>query len=135
MFKTRLQSPHLLSLETKYCYVCHTEKPLSDFSYRKDRHVYRAVCKECCNDKHRLRRTGWSKQDVIKVLKEQDGKCAICGCTLDTEPKTALACDHDHGNGHKRGLLCMRCNTALGLFDDNPNVLHNAVTYLNKFSD
>jgi len=42
--------------------------------------------------------------------------------------------DHCHNNGNVRGLLCMRCNTGLGLFLDNPNFLLNAISYLKENS-
>lgn len=31
-----------------------------------------------------------------------------------------------------RGLLCNRCNTLLGLIDDNPEFMENITNYLNK---
>lgn len=63
----------------------------------------------------------------------QDGRCAIC---REEETATArgrvrsLAVDHDHETGAVRGLLCSRCNTALGLFRDNPALLLEAIAYL-----
>ena len=39
----------------------------------------------------------------------QDGRCAICGASVD------LVQDHDHTTGLIRGDLCGRCNTLEGL--------------------
>ena len=56
----------------------------------------------------------------------QDGKCAICRQVCIK----ALAVDHCHKTGKIRGLLCMRCNTALGMFKDDPALLLKAIEYL-----
>ena len=62
-------------------------------------------------------------------LKEQDGVCAIC----KTPPnKKQLAVDHCHKTNKIRKLLCGNCNTALGLFKDNIDVLNKAISYLKE---
>jgi hypothetical protein len=60
-----------------------------------------------------------------KIFVFQEGKCAICGHTL----KIANT-DHDHKTGEVRGLLCSRCNRALGRFGDSLLLLLAAVVYL-----
>ncbi|MBW1743926.1 MAG: endonuclease VII domain-containing protein [Deltaproteobacteria bacterium] len=65
----------------------------------------------------------------------QGGVCAICG-----DPETnqrngrtiRLSIDHDHETGQVRGLLCVRCNTGLGLFGDNIEVIQKVVDYLSR---
>ena len=56
------------------------------------------------------------------------GACAICGRKCPTGKR--LAVDHDHATGLYRGLLCSNCNTALGLFQDRPDLLRRAAEYL-----
>lgn len=65
------------------------------------------------------------------LLKAQDGICAICGKT-PKENGQRLGVDHDHRTGVVRGLLCSSCNTALGFFRDNPELLAKAITYLRR---
>jgi len=45
---------------------------------------------------------------------EQGGCCKIC---RKPPKKNRLAVDHDHETKIVRGLLCLRCNYALGGFD------------------
>ena len=59
----------------------------------------------------------------------QGDGCAICGGVNDP-PGRRLAIDHDHVTGQVRGLLCYRCNSAIGLFKDDVTVLRRAILYL-----
>jgi hypothetical protein len=45
-----------------------------------------------------------------------------------------LAIDHDHVTGDIRGLLCHACNVALGLLNDDPELLEAAAGYLRTAS-
>jgi hypothetical protein len=42
----------------------------------------------------------------------------------------SLHVDHDHGTGRIRGLLCFRCNNALGDLEDDPALVRAAARYL-----
>jgi hypothetical protein len=53
-----------------------------------------------------------------------DFGCAICGT------KDKLEIDHDHETGKVRGALCHAHNTAIGLFEDNPLLIVQALSYL-----
>jgi Recombination endonuclease VII len=46
----------------------------------------------------------------------------------------ALCVDHDHSTGQVRGLLCKRCNYALGLLEDTKSLVR-AVEYLHRALD
>ena len=71
--------------------------------------------------------------DYNVLLGQQAGKCAICK-NGETEcykgKKRRLAVDHCHKTGQIRGLLCGKCNKALGLLQDNPQFITNALIYL-----
>lgn len=60
-----------------------------------------------------------------RVFDYQGGLCAICRKRL----KKANG-DHDHADGEFRGILCPRCNRALGRFGDSLVLLMAAVAYL-----
>jgi hypothetical protein len=72
---------------------------------------------------------GIEVNDRERILKQQGGKCAICGAPEGTG-RERLHIDHDHDNGRIRGLLCSRCNTGLGYFADNKDRLAAAIDYL-----
>lgn len=75
--------------------------------------------------KHRY---GVSIEQYDEMLVRQSGVCAICEEACDTG--RSLAVDHCHETGRVRGLLCNRCNRALGGFQDNPELLMAARQYL-----
>lgn len=78
----------------------------------------------------RLKRVyGISVEDYDRLLVKQDGRCAICG---DLPGERLLDVDHCHQSGAVRGLLCVRCNTSIGKFDDDPVLLRSALTYLSE---
>lgn len=57
--------------------------------------------------------------------------CNICGAASGGNSRgDRLAVDHDHATGMIRGLLCHRCNTAIGLLRDNRGLLEQAAKYL-----
>lgn len=116
----------------KECRICGKVKPLSEFYFRKDGKAHRSECKECIKAISRLRVTGWSPDDYERAWILQDGKCAICGCKLNSSRFTRAQADHDHKTGKLRGLLCINCNTSLGLMKDSPYRLESAIRYLEE---
>ena len=67
-------------------------------------------------------------EEYDAILEAQDGVCALCECP--PTPGISLHVDHDHGTGAIRGLLCVRCNNALGLFREDPDLLKRAARYV-----
>ena len=67
---------------------------------------------------------GISLADFNLLKEKQNGKCAICG--MDE----ILYVDHCHTTKRVRGLLCQKCNTAIGFFKDNVDNIAKAITYL-----
>lgn len=61
-----------------------------------------------------------------------NGKCAICEEPESKERWRCLAVDHCHNTGKIRQLLCWKCNSGLGLFNDDKQLLTNAIKYLTK---
>lgn len=84
--------------------------------------------------KSRARAHGMTLADYQARVAEQDGKCAICRREETARGSTGrirrLGIDHDHTTGEVRGLLCHACNVALGLLNDDPELLEAAAGYL-----
>ena len=71
-----------------------------------------------------------------KMVAEQNGVCAICGQPENIKGTTinprGLAVDHNHNTGKIRGLLCGRCNRAVGLIKDRWEIAQNMMYYLKR---
>jgi len=131
------------------CTKCGLTKNISEFYKDKQKKSgYRPDCKICSsirktplnraevNLNSTKYRTGISKDIYKSLLLEQDDKCAICSkSTIDNGRN--LAIDHCHKTNFVRGLLCLKCNAAIGYFDDNIDLLYKAINYLsnNKMKD
>lgn len=62
----------------------------------------------------------------------QGGKCGICA-TGEPGGRGRWAVDHCHKTGRVRMLLCQRCNTGIGFFRDDVDLIQRALDYLKKF--
>src|SRR4029079_10467296 len=73
---------------------------------------------------HLKRNYGLTLAAFDELLASQGGGCAICG-----KPDVDHV-DHNHRTGAVRGILCFRCNVALGQFDDDEERVMAAAAYL-----
>lgn len=73
---------------------------------------------------HLKRNYGLTLEQFDALLASQGGGCAICG-----KPGVDHV-DHDHETGRVRGILCFRCNVALGQLDDDEERVLAAAAYL-----
>jgi hypothetical protein len=70
-------------------------------------------------DAHLRAKYGISIEEYEAMLEAQGGVCAVCGkaeSVVKTKAGTVseLAVDHNHATGRVRGLLCNKCNLAVG---------------------
>jgi hypothetical protein len=72
---------------------------------------------------------GLTIADYNKMLGLQNGKCAIC-CISESKGRGGFHVDHCHTTNKVRGLLCHSCNTGLGHFRDDIEILDAAAKYL-----
>jgi hypothetical protein len=104
------------------CPKCGRILPESDFA------PHTRICKICRRDYDWQYRYGISPEQYLELYKAQNGKCKICGCELP-EGKY-LHIDHDKQTGEVRGLLCGKCNAAIGLLKEDKKVMNNAIKYI-----
>lgn len=88
----------------------------------------------------RLKKFGLTVDSYTAMLISQNCVCAICNQAETSRDSRsgllkALAVDHCHNSNANRGLLCDRCNTSIGKFEDRPDLLRNAANYLEKYKN
>jgi hypothetical protein len=73
---------------------------------------------------------GMSVEAFNKMLQDQMGVCAIGGGVEVRGGR--LHVDHSHNTGKVRGLLCHKCNVAIGLLKDSTEVILKAYSYIQE---
>lgn len=139
----------------KTCTHCKEVKPTNEFYVHNGASTKDGLsswCKECTKEDARVRGQrsytslgsrkaslrllyGITLEDYERMYHEQDGKCAAC-----RQPETTmmrgrvlpLAVDHSRVHGNVRGLLCQKCNQALGLLMEDTERISGLLKYANK---
>ena len=125
-FKRWLKGQHSIAQTRSdglgFCVRCNA---WGDFYTHKRGHT---VCRQMQSAINRRSKTGWSEEEYDLALIFQGNRCKICG-RLGTRDRP-LHADHNHSTGSTRSLLCGQCNSALGLLDDNPELIRRCAIYL-----
>jgi len=150
--KGRTASPYPENVgDTRFCPECNDFLPLSEFY--KDGRTSCGLTRKCRT--HHSRRSYKSRQknpqhatksaryeysrarnlakygldeEKFQARLDEQGGCGIC---LRTEPVgNGWQVDHDHKTGRVRGILCSNCNTALGKFQDDPEIMKRAIEWI-----
>lgn len=125
------------STSCRVCSTCKNIFPIDEFA--KSNHKNR--CNKCQINmkkhsallkKYKITLNKWNE-----IVESQGGGCAICG---EIEK---LCVDHDHSccSGNQtcgnciRGIICDKCNRAIGLMKNNPFILKNASKYLYEYEN
>ncbi len=80
---------------------------------------------DCARATARKHKYGITPEQFDAMFTAQGGCCKVCG----DRPKT-LSVDHCHNTLKVRGLLCHKCNSALGLMKHQTTILESAISYL-----
>jgi hypothetical protein len=136
----RLTHDEMVKVGQARCARCQEVKPLEDFNRHPTKTNGRAsYCKLCVSSNSKtwyltkgrerwLRKTyGIGLDEYNALVEKQEGRCAACGRLPEGR---ALDVDHDHTYGRVRGLLCMRCNLAIGHLGDDPDAIVALAMYL-----
>lgn len=65
------------------------------------------------------------------MLERSNFSCEACGAARQGQRDFHI--DHCHKTGKVRGILCSKCNTALGLLDDSIDKIEQLKSYLGRF--
>lgn len=129
----------------KTCTKCGETKDTSQYHKLKlGRDGLNPVCNTCRNLFQRANREkngyraqikymyGLSYVEYLDLIDKQKGVCAGCKKSFYTPLDTlSIPCvDHCHATDKVRGILCKRCNLALGYVQDNIETMENLITYL-----
>lgn len=71
---------------------------------------------------------GLSELDVAQMLIKQNCQCVICSINI----KNGYHIDHCHSTKKVRGLLCQKCNQAIGLLQESETLFLKASQYIEK---
>jgi len=134
-------------LDFKNCIHCKEYKALDDFtilSWNGDGGFIReCICDSCKRkinvkdndsfigkkDGGKYKKYNLTEKEYNYLFSLQEGNCKICK-KHQSKFKKKLSVDHCHKTGTVRGLLCGNCNSALGLFKDDKEVIKQALIYL-----
>lgn len=121
----------------KICNVCHKLKKTTEFAKnqnaKNNRSVRRPSCKDC-----RIKMEGVEipRTDRLRWLKEkpinEPFECPVCRKRTIAGITSKVVLEHDHRTGKPGGWICDSCNTGLGRFKDDVELLKSAIKFLNK---
>lgn len=119
---------------SSWCKPCHAEKSrrwreANPEKARQTRQRYEAKNPDKHHQSHLSRTYGITVDEFESILGDQGGGCAICGTDQPSMGKR-LCVDHVEGTRLIRGVLCSRCNSAIGLLDHDAERLRACIDYL-----
>ena len=115
--------------EGRECSKCSVFKPWEDFhNWKHGLNKRDSGCKDCKLIYQRVLKYNISEEELKELMKTKG--CEICGEEFTDSKFTHI--DHCHETNEVRGILCSNCNTGLGKFKDNPDLLYNAIKYIKK---
>jgi len=125
-----------------YCKDCSTEFSKVRYADPQKRSImlirgrmWREKNPEADVRKHLRRKYGMTLEQYNTLFDKQKGLCALCSKpesvkrNSKSERPERLAVDHCHDTGRIRGLLCFKCNTAVGSIGDDEESAKRVVEY------
>lgn len=82
-------------------------------------------------ERHFRLKYGMSAHERDALVEQNDFECTIC--KVKDSRERPLHVDHCHDSGRVRGILCGRCNAAVGLLHNAPELCLRAAEYLRQF--
>lgn len=119
----------------KICNICHKLLNTNEFAKNQNginnRSVRRPSCQGCRKD---LEGTNMSPKARAEWLKKKPKnvpfECPICAKKTIAGVTSKVVLDHNHRNGEVRGWVCDSCNTGIGRFKDDINLIKRAIKFI-----
>ncbi|HRI28173.1 MAG TPA: endonuclease VII domain-containing protein [Chitinophagales bacterium] len=126
--------------EYKICNVCHVlKKDIEEFDINqtdaKGRKTTRPSCKKCRQIIDGMPLSYSEKKRLDEQMPTHFFICPICNKGSIPNITANIVRDHDHLTGKAREWLCDSCNTGLGRFNDDIDLLLSAIAYLKKHAN
>ncbi len=123
------------SFQSKICNVCHRLLPTDEFSKNQNGKNNRTIRRPSCNDCRKtidgLPAKPSYRKNWIKIKPHLSPfNCPICEKTTIPGLTSKVVLDHDHLSGKIRGWICDSCNTGIGRFKDDIELLKKAIHFL-----
>lgn len=92
----------------------------------------RAESRPSAREMYLLRTYGLTESEVDAMADAVGRRCPACATPFEGIGKdsTALVVDHCHHTGKVRGVLCNRCNRALGVLGDSASNVRGLLAYI-----
>lgn len=126
------------------CKECNRDNLLADEIIWNS--IYPGICKSCKAKKSKEYRNngginysrnksfkykyGITLEQYEQMLINQNNCCITCKNEFNDENKPDV--DHNHKTGKVRGILCHRCNLAIGYLREDEDILWNVLEYLKQ---
>lgn len=107
-------------------YWCRTCRNIRSKQWRKDNPERKRQYEKISTLKSRY---NLSYEEYLDMFSKQENQCSICKTEVLPNTKNAHV-DHCHTTGIVRSILCTTCNTGLGKFKENKQLLAEAIKYL-----
>lgn len=125
------------SFPKKICNVCHKLKKTTEFAKnqnaKNNRSVRRPSCKDC---RIKMEGVGVPREDKLKWFRDkpvnEPFECPVCKKRTIAGITSKVVLEHNHRTGKAGGWICDSCNTGLGRFKDDVELLKSAIGFLKK---
>jgi len=124
-----------------YCKPCADKAAKESYERNKEKKVAAALNWAESNPEKRAiihfrarlkRYYGKTYEWYVETLKQQGGKCAICGSSSPGGKRRFFSVDHCHKTGRIRSLLCNSCNAGIGYLKEDSSIMKNAIAYVER---
>ncbi len=119
----------------KICNICHKLKKTTEFAKnqnaKNNRSVRRPSCQKCRKQLEGVNissaeKNKWSKSKPV----DEPFECPVCSKRTIAGITSKVVLEHDHRSGKVRGWVCDSCNTGIGRFKDDKELLKKAIKFI-----